>query len=158
MWAAAFDTSLCALFCVCVCVFSFFFVFLPPSPRSARNTDCRPEKNANIVLVRSGMEIRDGLASVCTCECWQASRAAPGSRVELERPHLLPFQTATCSCRRTGPCLFLFITNDLSETQPQFSSLLAFKQEEITDDDIRVVKESERPPQEEEKETLDLFV
>lgn len=99
--------SLCSV--LCVCVFSFFFVFLPPPPLLSQEHRLQARKNANIVLVRSGMEIGDGLASVCTCGCWQASRAAPGSRVELERPHLLPFQTATCSCRRTGPCLFPFL-------------------------------------------------
>ena len=88
---------------------------------------------------------------MCTCGCWQASRAALGSQaggVELERPHLLPFQTANLLLPPHRAFLFLFITNDLSARQPQFSSLLAFKREEITDDGIRVAKASERPLQE----------
>ncbi|KAJ4948809.1 hypothetical protein JOQ06_020332, partial [Pogonophryne albipinna] len=81
-------------------------------PESTRNLDARNKlqaKNANIVLVRSGSEIQDSLTSECTC----------GRRGCSREP------------RRNVDLIF-----SVFKQQPAPAGL-AFKREEITDDDIR---------------------
>lgn len=56
-------------------------------------------KNTNIVLVRSGAAIQDGLASVCACGCWQAAAGLlPGAEAEQETS-FSPFVKTTPECR-----------------------------------------------------------
>lgn len=134
----------------------FFSLFFPLFSQEHR----LQAKNANIVLVRSGSEIQDGLASVCTCRPWQTPRSLPGAEAN-RRPHLLHFkqQPAPASCAGPGCMFFFFITNDLFEwnAAPAYS-LLAFKREEITDDDIRVGESEGEGETTWGGETLDLFV
>ena len=80
-------------------------------------------------LVRSRWQIGEGLASARTCGCWPQgrSRGAEAKRT----PRLLHFKQKPAPVGAQGLIC-------LNGTRPRCSSLLAFKQEEITDDDIRV--------------------
>lgn len=135
VWAAAcLDISLCSV----LCLFSFFLVFSPFF--SASNTDCRPETQilfwwdrARRLRTDLRQRVRAGAGRL-----WGRSRELRQNR----RPHPLCFkqQTATAGAQGLPAWGFppSFITNDLFEWNTALAPLLlAFKQEEITDDDIR---------------------
>lgn len=132
MWAAAFSPSLCALFCVCFLSFLFFPLF------SARNTDSCPKQRKDFIEFFGEIWLRDSRTDLR-----QRVRAGAG---RLEGCSREPRATEDLIVSVSNGNLqhgFLLQMIRLNETQPQFSSRLAFKQEEITDDDIRVGESEE---------------
>lgn len=143
VWAAAFDTSLCAPFCVCFpSLFHFFSL-------SARKTDCKGQKRKYCF----GEIWLGDLGQTCVSVCVRAlagSDAAPGN---WGKPHLLCFKQQPASA-----CMgFLYYKWSVWVKRSPAVSLLAFKLQEITNDDIRVGERAKERPLKEEKHLTCLF-
>lgn len=132
MWAAAFSPSLCALFCVCFLSFLFSPSFQPGTQAPAQN-------NTKILFYFFGeIWLRDSRTDLR-----QRVRAGAGRLEGCSRePRATEDLVVSVSNGNLQHGLLLQMIR-LNETQPQFSSRLAFKQEEITDDDIRVGESEE---------------